>query len=188
MRVISGTARGCSLVSPVGEKTRPTGDRMKEDLFNILAHKVKGAVFLDVYCGSGAMGIEAISRGASAAIFVDESPNAIKATKANLQKTRLHEKARILHMPAAQALLQLKQSIKHDIIFLDPPYESTELTSSLTFIDQNDLLVKGGIIVAETMLNFKPPELDLINIYRTKKYKQMQFIFYEFGDILESGK
>ena len=182
MRVISGTARGISLISPTGLATRPTGDRMKEDLFNILAPLVSGADFLDLYCGSGAIGIEALSRGAKSAVFVDESKEAIATTKSNLTKARLDDAAEVLHMPVLRALEMLRSQKKFDIIFLDPPYGSDELKESLTFIDQYGLLVKGGIVVAEAGVDAQMPELNSLSMYRQKKYAQMKFSFYEVDD------
>ena len=174
MRVISGSARGCKLTAPSGQSTRPTGDRMKEDLFNILSPVISGSRFLDCYCGSGAIGIEALSRGASYAAFVDCEKEAIAVTKTNLQKARLEEKAEIFHATAAQALKKLE---KFDIIFMDPPYESGELAKILAAA--SGLLTENGILVAECPLDIQLPELADLSIYRQKKYAQMQFIFYE---------
>lgn len=175
MRVVSGTARGHNLAAPVGVKTRPTGDRMKEDLFNILAPVINGAFFLDLYCGSGAMGIEALSRGAKGAVFVDESKEAIAVTKANLLKTRLADRAEVIHMSVDSALKKMTGRV-FDIIFMDPPYGS-----GITGIEQQKLLSKEGILVVECPINDK---LDAklsgkLTVYRQKKYARMQFVFYK---------
>jgi len=184
VRVISGTARGCGLIAPLGLKTRPTGDRMKEDLFNILAPFVQGSFFLDVYCGSGAIGIEALSRGAKSAIFVDSSKEAVNALEANLLKTRLRDQAKVFHVSANQALQQL-QGQMFDIIFMDPPYDSREIALSLALISQGDFLAKEGIIVIECPVDLKLPEIlketGLIT-FRQKKYTQMQFVFLRKDD------
>jgi len=174
MRVIAGTARGRILTTPNGIKTRPTGDRMKEDLFNIIAPLVPGALFLDLYCGSGAIGIEALSRKAEHATFVDSYKEAIIATKANLQNTCLSGKAEVVQMDALQAIFKLKYR-KYDIIFMDPPYNSNEIVEILTQVPQ--LVAKNGIIVVECPLNSET-EIPELSIYRQKKYKQMQFTFY----------
>ena len=173
MRVISGTAKGHKLFSPPGHKTRPTGDRMKEDLFNILAPEVKGALFLDLYCGSGAIGIEALSRGAESAVFVDSSKAAISAARANLEKTRLIDRARFMHMPVESALEAFDAPF--DMIFIDPPYTSGDLGPALRLINQRGLLSENGILVAECPIDFEFDDLELnkgipIKIFRQKKY------------------
>ena len=173
MRVISGTARGCKLIAPSGQSTRPTGDRMKEDLFNILSPVISGSRFLDCYCGSGAIGIEALSRGASSAVFVDHAEEAIAAVKTNLRKTRLENKAEIFHGTVAETLKKLK---KFDIIFIDPPYESGELAWILE--TASGLLTENGILAAECPLDIALPKLADLSVYRQKKYAKMQFIFY----------
>jgi len=182
MRVIAGIVRGSRLISPQGLTTRPTGDRMKEDLFNILTPLVRDALVLDMYCGSGAIGIEALSRGAKNAVFIDISQEAITAVEANLIKTRFKDKSEILHMPVGQALEKLQgQGRVFDIIFMDPPYGDETLNISLTHIAQGNFLTETGIIVAECPVDTELPKLDEtfgLAIYRQKKYKQMQFVFY----------
>ena len=183
MRVIAGTARGTRLIAPQGLKTRPTGDRMKEDLFNILTPLIRDAVFLDMYCGSGAVGIEALSRGAKKAIFVDTSKDAIAAVQANLLKTRLKDKAEVFHMSAGQALKQLYGQM-FDIIFMDPPYGDKEFDISLTRIAHENYLTEEGILAAECPADAKLPELSEtsgLTFYRQKKYTHMQFVFYKKG-------
>ena len=193
MRVIAGIARGQILAAPKGLKTRPTGDRMKEDLFNILAPLVEDAKFLDLYCGSGAMGIEALSRGAAEAVFVDVSKEALLVCEANLKKVGLCD-AELLCMTGLGAVKELSRRLankelanrKFDIIFMDPPYDSTELVPVLEFIDQSlnrdngltPLIDHKGIVVAECPSDYTPPELYYMELYRRKKYTQMQFLFY----------
>ena len=171
MRVISGIARGHKLAAPRGRRTRPTGDRMKEDLFNILGPEIKESIFLDLYCGSGAIGIEALSRGAARAVFVDESREAIDSTKANLIKTRLDSRAEVLHMTARQSLKYLSRRI-FDIIFMDPPYNSTD------YIELEAMLSDDGIVIVECSYNIVPPDFKKLILYRQKKYSQMQFLLY----------
>lgn len=180
MRVISGTARGHKLIAPVGLKTRPTGDRMKEDLFNILTSSVRDAFFLDMYCGSGAIGVEALSRGAKEAVFVDLCEGAIAATKANLLKTRLKDQAQIIKMPAAQALQHLQGCI-FDIVYLDPPYNSGELELILDQLVWGKFVAKDGIIIVECSSDTLMPDClpgDGFSIFRQKKYAQTQLVFY----------
>ena len=179
MRVISGKARGCRLVAPTGFETRPTGDRMKEDLFNILGPMVQGASFLDLYCGSGAIGIEALSRGADSAVFVDDSQAAIEAAKANLRKTGLCDSAALLYLPAARAIKHDLAGRVFDLIFLDPPYKTEELAEALCYIALGGLLADNGILLAECPLDVELPNVSELRLFRQKKYKQMQFAFFE---------
>ncbi|MCL2398888.1 MAG: 16S rRNA (guanine(966)-N(2))-methyltransferase RsmD [Defluviitaleaceae bacterium] len=186
MRVIAGTARGHKLTAPMGLKTRPTEGRMKEDLFNILMPSISGACFLDLYCGSGAIGIEALSRGAQKAVFVDYAKEAIASTEANLNKTRLRHLAEVIYMPVDQALQKLN-GLVFDIVFMDPPYKSNELTPSLAlasvFITNH--VKEDGIIVLECPVDVKlPAHYDNIglSIFRHKKYGQKQFVFLKRCD------
>ena len=182
MRVISGVARGCKLIAPSGEKTRPTGDRVKEDMFNILGggrNSLRGLAFLDLYCGSGAVGIEALSRGAGRAVFVDYSRKAIAAVEANLEKTRLAEKAQLYCMPVGQAVEKTLSGSAFDVIFLDPPYNKMELVPLIINIMQGGLLANDGIIIAECPHGTKFP--DNMQVIKQKKYAQMQIVFLEEG-------
>jgi len=179
MRVISGKARGSKLIAPSGLETRPTGDRMKEDLFNILGASVADAYFLDLYCGSGAVGIEALSRGARAAVFVDSSPKAVKAAEANLVKTRLRGSAEIFMLPAESAARDKLAGRTFDIIFADPPYAAGDLAGILEFVVQFRLLSENGIFIAECPLAVVLLEENGLALYRRKQYAQMQFLFYE---------
>jgi len=174
LRVIAGAARRIMLVAPAGLNTRPTADRAKESLFNILGIKVNGARFLDVFCGSGAIGIEALSRGAKAAVFVDSSPSALKAVKENLAKTKLTH-AEILEMTAEKAITRLAaEDRQFDIIFLDPPYDSNCLSQTLNHLGQAKILAENGIIIAET-----ESEIDNVNPFDIRVYGRTKFYFFE---------
>ncbi len=123
MRVISGRARATRLIGPEGLETRPTSDRIKESLFNIIGQDLDNISFLDIFSGSGAIGIEALSRGAKEATFIEISKVAYQAIMANISKTRFNDQSTLLNMPTDKALDQLgKQNKKFDIIFMDPPY------------------------------------------------------------------
>ena len=123
MRVISGSARGHKLKAPEGLTTRPTTDRIKESLFNIIAGDLYQCKFLDLFSGSGAMGIEALSRGADKAVFVDKDRKSISIINDNLKATRLDNKAQVLNCDVSTAVSKLKSlNEKFDIIFMDPPY------------------------------------------------------------------
>ena len=120
MRVISGTAKGVSLKTPDGLSTRPTADRVKEALFSIIQFEIPGAKVLDLFGGSGQLGIEALSRGCKSAVFVDHSPVACKLIEENLKRTKLQEQGRVVRSDYLSYLKNCKE--KYDIIVLDPPY------------------------------------------------------------------
>lgn len=147
MRVISGSARGLKLTAPAGLDTRPTLDRVKEALFNILAPELRGARVLDLFAGSGALGIEALSRGGDGAVFVDSAGAARDAVKKNLAAARLEDRAEIV---AGDALDYLRRcGGKFDLIFLDPPYGGGLYEKALGLIAGRGLLAPGGAVAAE---------------------------------------
>lgn len=154
MRVTTGLARGRNLEAPQGLDTRPSSDMTKQAVFNIIQNYVEGAVFLDLFAGSGQMGIEALSRGAKTAVFIDNSPKAIEVIKANLKHCGLMEQARVAQMDA-QSFLQ-GSSQKFDIVFLDPPYQK-QIIHQL-FEQVVACMAPGGIIVCETERNEELPE------------------------------
>lgn len=147
MRVISGTARGLKLTSPEGLNTRPTLDRVKEALFSMLTPYVMNAAVLDLFAGSGALGIEALSRGAEKAFFVDESKAAEAAVRTNLEKSRLAEKAVFVRSDALAYLGVCRENFS--LIFMDPPYGGGLYERALGLIDEKKLLTEDGIIAVE---------------------------------------
>lgn len=185
MRVISGTARGKKLSSLEGLETRPTLDRVKEALFNIIQFDIRDANILDLFSGSGALAIEALSRGASSAILCDRSTNAIRIINKNLEDTRLKDKAEVINKDYLQALSKLKnESEKFDIIFLDPPYKSNYIEKSIESILKYDLLAKDGVIIAETddeNIIEKIKKNKDIEIYDVRKYGIVHIIFIRKG-------
>jgi len=171
LRVIAGKAKRTLLVAPEGLNTRPTADRAKEGLFNILAPRVRGARFLDMFCGSGAIGIEALSRGAAEAVFVENSPAAISALRKNLAKTRLSD-AEIFELPVETAVSRFSTNgRKFDIIFLDPPYGFDFLPVS----EARTLLAEGGIIIVETDSSFPAGDLTPHDV---RLYGRTKFLFF----------
>lgn len=143
MRVISGKSRGKKLISLEGDNTRPTLDRVKEALFNIIQFQVQDAVVLDLFAGTGALGIEALSRGAKEATFCDKVPDAIKVIKQNVINTNNLNKTIIINKDYKDALENIsKQNKKFDIIFLDPPYKTNLAIESLQKIIMSNLLTK----------------------------------------------
>ena len=168
MRVITGSARGIQLKTPDGLKTRPTTDRVKEALFSIIQFEIAGANVLDLFGGTGQLGIEALSRDAKKAVFVDENEAACRLIRENLKRTKLEEQGRVVRSDYAAFLKSCKE--KFDIIFLDPPYAEVFLENSLKIITEIDILRSGGIIVAERPLGKDLPwEFD--GFIRSKDYK-----------------
>ena len=153
MRVIGGTYRSRRLAAPRGLATRPTSDRLRETLFNVLAPRIEGAVFADLYAGSGAVGIEAISRGASLVYFVDSAPSSVAAIRSNLAALKITSGFQILSSTVAAALRRLTQaSGRCSIIVLDPPYAAeNDYANTLKIIGDSadSLLTSDGIAIAE---------------------------------------
>jgi 16S rRNA (guanine966-N2)-methyltransferase len=147
MRVITGSARGTKLAAPKGMDTRPTMDQVKEGLFSAIQFEIEGRRALDLFAGSGQLGIEALSRGAASAVFVDEQKEACEIIRQNLQKTKLQEKGSVVQGDYASFLTGCRQ--KFDLIFLDPPYAGSLLENSLKTISEIDILTDSGIIICE---------------------------------------
>ncbi len=181
MRIISGSMRGTNLFTLEGENTRPTLDRVKEALFNILQFELQEAIVLDLFAGSGALSLEALSRGAKKSILCDKSSQAINIIKKNIQKTKTENDTIILHNSYDKVLEKLKlEKQKVDIVFLDPPYDSNFAEDAANKIIQFDLLEKNGIIIIETdekekVLNALDDEI--LEIYDTRKYGRVNLIF-----------
>lgn len=168
MRVITGKARGVALKTPDGLLTRPTSDRVKEALFSIIQFDIPGARVLDLFGGTGQLGIEALSRGATRAVFVDEREDACRLIKENLRRTRLEQDSQVVRSDYLSYLDRCGEGF--DIIFLDPPYAEVFLENSLKIITEIDILHSGGIIVAERPLGKELPwEFD--GFTRSKDYK-----------------
>ena len=168
MRVISGTARGIVLRSPDGMLTRPTADRVKEAMFSILQFDLPGAKVLDLFGGTGQLGIEALSRGAAEAVFVDERDAACKIINENLSKTNFLNRSRVIRSDYASFLRNCSE--KYNIIILDPPYAEVFLENSLKIITEIDILQSGGIIVTEHPAE-KTFNAEIEGLIRSKDYK-----------------
>ena len=168
MRVISGKARGINLKTPDGMLTRPTIDRVKEALFSIINFDIPASSVLDLFGGTGQLGIEALSRGAKSAVFVDQREDACKLIKENLRRTKLEQDAKVVRMDYLDYLKRCRE--KFDIIFLDPPYAEVFLENALKCITEIDILQSGGIIVAERPLGKDLP-WDFEGYTRSKDYK-----------------
>jgi 16S rRNA (guanine(966)-N(2))-methyltransferase RsmD len=168
MRVISGTARGKTLKTPDGMATRPTADRVKEAMFSILQFEIAGAKVLDLFGGTGQLGIEALSRGALEADFVDHRDEACRLIRDNLKSTGLSNNGCVIRSDYAAYLRTCKK--KYNIILLDPPYADVFLENSLKIITEIDILQSGGIIVTERPVE-KELNADFEGFIRSKEYK-----------------
>lgn len=149
MRVITGVAKGAKLIAPAGELTRPTAERTKEAVFSMLQYEMTGRRVLDLFGGSGQMGLEALSRGAASAVFVDHDKSAIDAITKNAAHTKLSDKAQIVRGDAVGFLNSYHGAPFH-LIFLDPPYALDLVPKCLCVIAKRGLLSAGGIVVCET--------------------------------------
>ncbi len=182
MRVIAGKARRLQLKTPEGFETRPTTDKTKETLFNILNPYLTDADFLDLFSGSGAIGIEALSRGAKYAAFVEDSKAAWDCIKVNLRTTHLEENSDILTHSALEAirLLEIKGKV-FDIIFMDPPYNRLLEKEVLLALQNSNIVYCDTIIVVEASLKTDFDYLDntKFRIFKKKEYKTNQHVFIE---------
>lgn len=168
MRVITGKARGVVLKTPEGMQTRPTTDRVKEALFSIIQFDLPGAKVLDLFGGTGQLGIEALSRGAAEAVFVDAREDACRLIRENLRRTKLEKEGRVVRSDYLDYLKRCRE--KFGIVFLDPPYAEVFLENSLKMITEIDILRSGGIIVAERPVGKDLP-WDFPGYTRSRDYK-----------------
>ena len=178
MRVIAGTAKGTKLNSIDDISTRPTLDRVKEPLFSIIQNNIVESNVLDLFAGSGALGIESLSRGAKHCTFCDKSYKSIQMLKENIQKVRMQEKSTILNIDYKKCLDEQKE--KFDIIFIDPPYKMDIAIDSVKRIIELELLAKDGIIIIETYEEERErKELEKIDLelYDVRKYGRVKLLF-----------
>ena len=183
MRVVSGLARGHKLICLDGEAIRPTSDRAKEAIFSALGHKVNGSFFLDMFSGSGAIGIEALSRGAEYVAFVEEATEHIEIINKNLShvaKAIPDANYKLLNKDAVEALATLTSlGLQFDIIFLDPPYKSGLWKLSVDGIYKANLLKDNGIIVLELGSDEDEPEFTDFDIVKKKVYGSCAVYYME---------
>ena len=168
MRVIAGKARGINLKNPDGQATRPTTDRVKEAMFSIIHFDLPGAKVLDLFGGTGQLGIEAISRGAEAAVFVDSTDKACALIRENLKRCKMENEGKVIRADYLAYLDRCTESF--DIILLDPPYAEVFLENAIKKISEIDILKSGGIIVAERPVGKDLPA-DFPGFTRSKDYK-----------------
>lgn len=168
MRVITGKARGVNLKTPEGMQTRPTTDRVKEAMFSIIHFEVPGAKVLDLFGGTGQLGIEALSRGAESAVFVDSREDSCKLIRENLARTKFQNQGRVVRADYLEYIRRCRE--KFDIIILDPPYAEVFLENGLKTIVEIDILQTDGIIVAERPVGKELP-FEFVGFTRSKDYK-----------------
>ncbi len=178
MRVISGTARGKKLIAPEGINTRPTTDRVKESIFNIIQRYIPCENVLDAFAGSGALGIEALSRGAESCTFIETNPEALSILKKNVEGARLSDKSEIISKDIFDFLNSTNK--KFDIIFLDPPYNKGFLSPVFKTVKERKLLSENGIILTETEFGGEETEFNGFNCIKNAKYgKTVVSVFTE---------
>ncbi len=181
MRVIAGELRGKKLSQPSGRDIRPTSDKMRESVFNILGEQVKQARVLDLFAGTGALGIEALSRGAASAVFLDKSVPAVRLIEKNLALCGLSDTARIFKWDISRTLYGLRSVGPFDLVFLDPPYGKNLLPLAIHHLMQARVLVKNAILVAEHGFDEslkQPPEWVLFD---QRRYGKSLVSFLEYG-------
>ncbi len=185
MRVIAGTARSMPLRTVKGMDVRPTTDRTKETLFNIIQPWIPGGRFLDLYAGSGSIGIEALSRGASAAVFVEKSRAAQNLIEENLTFTKLIDKATIVKGDVQACLARLEGQEPFDVVFMDPPFEHELEKETLILLSKSALLAKGGIVVVEARPGTDFSYLDALGFVKIKErvYSQSEHLFLQRRDL-----
>lgn len=181
MRVIAGKARRLELKTVPGMETRPTTDRIKETLFNMLQYDLADSRFLDLFSGSGAIGIEALSRGAAEAVFVEKNPKACACIKENLAFTKLSQDGKLLSMDVLQALRSLEKGGVFDFIFMDPPYGMELERQVLEYLKDSKLADENTLIIVEADL---ATEFDYVESWgyelrRSKEYKTNKHVFLQ---------
>lgn len=186
MRIISGTARGTKLYTLEGyETTRPTLDRVKESLFNIIRNEVPNAIFLDLFAGCGAIGLEAASRGAKKVILCDKSKEAINIINRNIEKTHLKGKVELYNLDYKE-FLKTKVNEKIDIVYIDPPYKSDFAVDTVRILEEKNLVDENSIVIIETdneekVLNDIEKLNKNIEIIDKRKYGRAILIFAKIG-------
>jgi len=180
MRIITGSARGRRLKELEGMETRPTTDRVKEGMFSVLQFDIEGRRVLDLFAGTGQLGIECLSRGAASAVFVDRRADAVKLIRENLKITELSDRARVVSGDSMEYLKALRE--KFDLILLDPPYAEGLLEMAIAHIAKFDILAPHGIIVAEHPVDKALPALALpYKLHRTYRYGKIGMTVYRRG-------
>ncbi len=184
MRVVAGVARSLKLCAPEGMDTRPTSDRTKETLFNVLQDELPDCNFLDLFSGSGAIGIEALSRGAKRAVFVENSKTALACIESNLEHTKFVDKSLVLRQDVFVSLQFLEFKETFDVVFMDPPYNKELEQRVLEYLTMSSIITQDTLIVVEAALNTDFSYLSSLGyeIIKEKKYKNNKHVFIQKGE------
>jgi len=181
LRVITGSAKGAKLKTLPGLETRPTADMVKQGIFNIVQFSVEGRKVLDLFAGSGQLGIEALSRGAASAVLVDNSPEAVKIIEENLKHTKTDRNATVLRADY-KAYLRSAPKRYFNLVFLDPPYREGYLERVLSFLDSFDIVAEHGIIICESSAEEKmPASVGSFSADRSYRYGHTAVTVYKKG-------
>jgi 16S rRNA (guanine966-N2)-methyltransferase len=180
MRVIAGKYKSRQLKAVPGVETRPTSDRLRETLFNVLAQRVPGSVWVDLFAGTGAVGIEALSRGAKSVHFVESEKKAARIIRDNIQALKIDDEHEIFESKAADAVKTLEREVKADVIFLDPPWDNHgSYEQMLRLLANSPLLSEDAIVIAEHEKHFDPGEgYGELRRYRTLRQGDAVLSFY----------
>ena len=189
MRIIAGSARGTPLLAPKGMDTRPTQDKVKESLFNMLQGAWEGGAALDLFAGSGALGLEAVSRGASRAVLVDQSREAAQCIRRNIEKLRFQDRAELLTCDWKQAVSKLaREGRRFDLVFLDPPYRMDDLGSLCDELDGAGLLNPEAVVVWERRTGTKNELSPAFALMKQRAYGDTEMLLYRYeGRAKEEG-
>lgn len=179
MRIIAGTARSLPLKTIEGIDTRPTTDRIKETLFNMLQNEVAGACFLDLFAGSGQIGLEAVSRGAKSAVFVENNKKAAACIEDNIRFTKFTERCKLVQNDVLTALRSMEGKYQFDVIFMDPPYNQLHEKNVLEYLKKSSLVHEDTLIIIEVSLETSFDYLSEMgyNLIKYKKYKTNAHVF-----------
>lgn len=181
MRIIAGDFKGRRLKAVPGKATRPTADKVKESLFNMIGPYFDGGVCLDLYAGSGALGIEAVSRGIDQAVLIDKQYKAVQTIQENVEITRQPERFRIEKNSASRALEKLSgEDIQFNVVLLDPPYANQRIEQDVHYLTTNGLLNDRAVVVCETAAEtVLPPQIDDLIKLKESKYGTIRITIYE---------
>lgn len=179
MRIIAGSARSLPLKTIEGLDTRPTSDKIKETLFNMLQQDIPGCYFLDLFAGSGQIGLEALSRGAEYAVFVENAKKAAKCIEDNIAFTRFDKVSKLFTMDVKSALSMMEGKYRFDIIFMDPPYNKDLEKEVLAYLSNSQLVKEDTMIIVEASLATDFSDADVLGyeIFKYKKYKTNAHVF-----------
>ncbi len=181
VRIIGGELRGKKLTSIMGDRTRPTADRVRESIFNILAFHIPRATVLDLFAGTGALGIEALSRGASFAIFIDNSRDALSVIKKNIHACRFDSRASVLNRDILKPLGKITDRHNFNLVLLDPPYHKNFIRPALLALETSDQLRNDARIVIEhSVLEKIPEDIKAFNLYDQRKYGKTAVSFLSY--------